>query len=79
MTRFARRSARFGGGPRSGREVLYQNSFIHRIMNNKIWFYIMVFLLGFLFLMMLAPAGAFDNFHFSWQYFLQVFLKIFGQ
>ena len=79
MTRFARRSARFGGGPRSGREVLYQGSLIHRIMNNKIWFYIMVFLLGFIFLMMLAPAGAFSEFNFSLQYFLQVLSKILAQ
>jgi hypothetical protein len=79
MTRFVRRSARFGGGPRSGREVLYQGSLIHRIMNNKIWFYIMVFLLGFLFLMMLAPVGTFADFQFSLQYFLQVLSKILGQ
>ncbi len=79
MTRFARRSSPFSGGSRSGREVLYQGSFIHRIMNNKIWFYIMVFLLGFLFLMMLAPAGAFSDFQFSLQYFLQVLSRILGQ
>ena len=79
MTRFARRSSPFNGGTRSGREVLYQGSFIHRIMNNKIWFYIMVFLLGFLFLMMLAPAGAFGDFNFSLQYFLKVLSSILGQ
>jgi hypothetical protein len=79
MTRFARRSIPFNEDHKSGREVLYQGSFIHRIMNNKIWFYIMVFLLGFLFLMMLAPAGAFRDFHFSLQYFLQVLSRILGQ
>ena len=82
MARFSRRSAPFGGGPRSGRkeiEGLYQGSLIHRIMNTKIWFFIMVFLMGFLFLMMFAPAGVLGDFHFSLQYFLGLFSRLLGQ
>lgn len=81
MARFSRKSAPFRGGVKSGRadlEEIYQGSFIDRIMNTKIWLFLMIFLMGFLFLMMLAPAGAFGDFRFSLQYFLGVFSRILG-
>ncbi len=79
MARFSRRSTPFRGGPKSSsQKVLYKESLIERIMNTKIGFFILIFMLGFVFLMMFAPAGAFSDFQFSLQYFMKIISGIFG-
>ena len=79
MTRFSKRSSSHRDSRRTGREEQYRGSLVHRIASSKSWYYIMIFLLGFLVLMIFAPVGAFEGFRFSLQYFLEVFSRILTQ
>jgi hypothetical protein len=82
MTRFSRRSSPYSGVPKSGREELdgiYQGSLVTRAIHTKIGLFVIIFLLGFLFLMLLAPVGAFGDFDFSLQYFIGLFSRVLGQ